>query len=55
VKRPGGRCRHRWEDHIKMDLREIGETAWTVDQMCLTQDKEQWQVLVNMGTNFQVP
>jgi len=23
-KRPLGRCRHRWEDNIKMDLREIG-------------------------------
>jgi hypothetical protein len=23
-KRPLGRCRHRWEDNIKMDLREVG-------------------------------
>jgi hypothetical protein len=23
-KRPRGRSRHRWEDQIKMDLREIG-------------------------------
>jgi hypothetical protein len=23
-KRPQGRPRHRWEDNIKMDLREIG-------------------------------
>jgi len=23
-KGPLGRCRHRWEDNIKMDLREIG-------------------------------
>jgi hypothetical protein len=24
VKRPLGRPRHRWEDNVKMDLREIG-------------------------------
>jgi hypothetical protein len=24
VKRPPGRLRHRWEDNVKMDLREIG-------------------------------
>jgi hypothetical protein len=23
-KRPLGRPRHRWEDHVKMDLQEIG-------------------------------
>ena len=23
-KRPLGRPRHRWEDHMKMDLREVG-------------------------------
>jgi hypothetical protein len=23
-KRPHGTCRHRWEDNIRMDLREIG-------------------------------
>jgi hypothetical protein len=23
-KRPLGRCRHRWEDNIKLDLQEIG-------------------------------
>jgi hypothetical protein len=23
-KRPLGRPRHRWEDHIKMDLKEVG-------------------------------
>jgi hypothetical protein len=23
-KRPLGRCRHRWEDNVKLDLREIG-------------------------------
>jgi len=23
-KRPLGRCRHRWEDNVKMDLQELG-------------------------------
>jgi hypothetical protein len=27
-KRPGGRARRRWEDGIKMDLREIGWGGW---------------------------
>jgi hypothetical protein len=28
-RRPHGRPRHRWEDNIKMDLREVGWEAWT--------------------------
>ena len=27
-KRPHGRPRHRWEDNIRMDLQEMGGTAW---------------------------
>jgi hypothetical protein len=43
-KRPLGSPRHRWED-IRMDLREIG---WeSVDWTHLTQDRDQWQALVN--------
>jgi hypothetical protein len=43
VKRPLGRPRHRWEDNIKLDLREIGinGTNW----IWLAQDRVQWQVL----------
>jgi hypothetical protein len=38
-KSPLGRPRHRWEDNIKMDLREIG---WEdVDLMQLAQDMDQ--------------
>jgi hypothetical protein len=38
-KRPLGRHRHRWEDNIRMDIREIG---WEiVDWMRLTQDMDQ--------------
>jgi hypothetical protein len=28
-RRPLGRPRHRWEDNIKMDLKEVGWGAWT--------------------------
>jgi hypothetical protein len=39
VKRPLGRLKCRWEDNIKMDVREIGwsETDW----IHLTQDRDQ--------------
>jgi hypothetical protein len=37
--RPLGRLRHRWEDNIKMDLREI---RWGgMDWIDLTQDRDQ--------------
>jgi hypothetical protein len=29
-RRPLGRSRRRWEDNIKMDLREVGWGAWTL-------------------------
>jgi hypothetical protein len=39
VKQPFGRPRHRWEDNIRMDLREIG---WEVaDWIHLVQDADQ--------------
>jgi hypothetical protein len=44
-KRPLGRPRRRWEDNIRMDLREI---AWeVVDWMRLVQDRGRWRALVN--------
>jgi hypothetical protein len=51
-KRPLGRTRHRWEDGIRMDLREIG---WgSVDWIHLAQDRDQCWALVNMVMNLQV-
>jgi hypothetical protein len=49
-KKPLGRPIHRWEDNIKMDLREIrmGDMNW-VD---LAQNRDQWRALVNVVTNF---
>jgi hypothetical protein len=47
----GPRCR--WEDNIRMYLRDIGWEG--VDWMHLSQDGDQWQDLVNMVMNFQIP
>ena len=43
-KRPLGRHRRRWENNIKMDLKEMG---WEVmGYIILTQDSESWRALV---------
>jgi hypothetical protein len=52
-KTPLGRPRHRWEDNIRMDLREVG---WSdVDWIGLAQDKKRWRALVNSVLNLRVP
>jgi hypothetical protein len=51
--RPIGRPRRRWQDNIKMDLREIGWGG--MDWIDLAQDMEQWKTLVNTVMNIQVP
>jgi hypothetical protein len=52
-RRPLGRPRCRWEDNIKMDLREVGcgGAVW-VD---LAEDRDRWQALVFMVMNVRVP
>jgi hypothetical protein len=52
-KRPLGRPRLRWEDNIRMDLREIGWVG--MDWIDLAQDRDQWRALVNAVMNLQVP
>jgi hypothetical protein len=52
-KRPLGRPRRRWEDNVRMNLREIGWEG--VDCMHLRQDRDQWRCLVNTVMNLQVP
>jgi hypothetical protein len=51
--RPLVRPRRRWEDNIRMDLRETGWEG--VDWMHLAQDRDMWRALVNMVMNFRVP
>jgi hypothetical protein len=52
-KRPLRRPRHRWEDNIKLDHREIGINGANWIQMA--EDRVQWQAFVNMVMNLQVP
>jgi hypothetical protein len=52
-KRPLGRPRCRWEDNIKMHLREIGWGG--ADSIHLAQDMDQCQAFVNREMNLQVP
>ena len=51
-KRPLGRPRRRWEDNIKMDLQEVGESFG--DWMELAQDRDRWRALVGTVRNFRV-
>jgi hypothetical protein len=53
AKSPLGRPRHRWEDNIKMDLKETGWGA--MDRINLSQDRDKWRTLVNTVMNLWVP
>ena len=48
-----GRPRRRWEDNIKMDLKEVGCDAG--DWIALAEDRDQWRVYVRAAMNFRVP
>jgi hypothetical protein len=50
---PIERPRHRWEDNIKMDLREVG--CGGMDWINLAQDRDRWRALVNTVMNLRVP
>jgi len=52
-KRPPGRPRCRWEDNIRMDLREVG--CGCVDWMELAQDRDRWPALASAVMNLRVP
>ena len=51
-RRPLGRPRPRWEDNIKMDLREVGCDPG--DRIDLAEDREQWRVYVRVVMNIRV-
>jgi hypothetical protein len=52
-RRTFGTPRHRWEDNIKMDLREVGcgDTDW----ICLAQNRDRWRDVLNAVMNLRVP
>jgi hypothetical protein len=52
-KRPVGKLRRRWEDIIKMDLREAGWCG--MDWIDLAESRDQWKALVNTVKNLRVP
>ncbi|KAJ4439113.1 hypothetical protein ANN_15070 [Periplaneta americana] len=49
-KRPLGRPRRRWEDNIKMDLREVGYDGR--DWINLAQDRDRWRAYVRAAMNL---
>jgi hypothetical protein len=52
-KRPLGRPRRRWEDNIKMDVREIGidEANW----IRLAQNRVRWRAFLSTVMNLMIP
>jgi hypothetical protein len=52
-KKPLGRPRCRWEDNIRIDLRETGWEG--VDCIHLAQNRDQWLVLAHKVINLRVP
>jgi hypothetical protein len=52
-KRPLGIPRRRWEDGIRMDLREIS-LGGGVDWIRLAQDRDRWRAVVSAVMNLRV-
>jgi hypothetical protein len=52
-KGPHARLRHRWDDHVRMDLRVTGREV--VDWMHPAQDRDQQQAPVNTVKHLQLP
>jgi hypothetical protein len=51
-RRPLGKPRRRWEDGVRMDLREM---AWgCVDWIRLAQDRNRWRAVVSAVMNLRV-
>jgi hypothetical protein len=48
-----GKPWRRWEDNIRMDLRETGWESG--DWMYLAQDRDQWRAVVKTVMNLRVP
>ena len=52
-KRPLGRPRRRWEDNIRMDLREVDRDQG--EWIDLAEDRDQWRTYVRAVMNLRVP
>jgi hypothetical protein len=53
-KKPLERPRYRWENGIKMDLREIVWGGGGVEWLHLAQDRVRWRAVVNAVMNLRV-
>ena len=51
-KRTLRRLRRRWEENVRMDLREISIS--TVSLLELDKDRNYWRILVNVALNLRV-
>jgi hypothetical protein len=47
------RPRSRWEDNVRMDVREVWWKC--VDWMHVDQDRDQWRAVVSTVINLRVP
>ena len=52
-KRPLGRPRFRWEDNIRMDLKEIYIN--TMNWVDSAPDRDYWRAVVNAALNLRIP
>jgi hypothetical protein len=52
-KRSLGRPRRRWEDNIRMDLKEISIS--TRNWANSAKDRDYWRVVVNVALNSRIP
>jgi hypothetical protein len=53
-KRPLERPRRRWEDRLKMDLREIGWGGGGLERIHLAKGRDRWRAVVNAVMNLRV-
>ena len=51
-KRPLGKPRRKWEDNIKMDLKEVGWGG--MKWIELVQDRDRWRTFVKVVMNLRV-
>jgi hypothetical protein len=52
-KRPLGRLRSRWEDNVRLGLREVG--CGCEHWIGLAQDRGRWKALVSAVRNLRIP